>query len=256
MQFKSSNNFFKQNTGLVIRFDDICENMKWNFMEKCENLFDELNIKPILGVIPNNKDKELLKYKKKHNFWDIVRKWQRKGWTIAMHGYTHVYDTNTNKKDYFNYGGRSEFFGHSLKEQINRINLGLKKFNAENIAIRVFFAPNHTYDQNTFKALKNCGISEVIDGYGLTPYRYLNINFIPQLFYKNIILPYGIQSTQIHLNYWGEEDFKIFKRFIIKNKNKIITYDQVIKKVSNKFIDLSLNFVLEKALKIIRLFRV
>ena len=38
--------------------------------------------------------------------------------------------------------------------------------------------------------------------------RYKNLNFIPQLFYKEIMLPFGIQSTQIHLNYWKEEDFR------------------------------------------------
>lgn len=253
MQLKFLNQFISQNTGLLIRFDDICENMKWNFMENCESLFDELKIKPVLGVIPNNQDKELLKYKQKNNFWDIVRNWQNKGWTIAMHGNTHVYDSDTHKKDFFNYGGRSEFFGHPLNEQINRINLGLKKFKDERVNVRVFFAPNHTYDQNTFEALKKCGLYEVIDGYGLKPYRYLNIKFIPQLFYKNIMLPYGIQSTQIHLNYWDEQDFEVFKKFIIKNKKKIISYEEAIQKVSNNIINLSFNFVLEKTLKIIRL---
>ena len=38
-----------------------------------------------------------------------------------MHGYTHVYDNETKKKDYFNYGGKSEFYGHSIDEQILRI---------------------------------------------------------------------------------------------------------------------------------------
>ena len=27
-------------------------------MDKCEKLFDKFNIKPVLGVIPNNKDPE------------------------------------------------------------------------------------------------------------------------------------------------------------------------------------------------------
>ena len=39
------------------------------------------------------------------------------GWEICSHSYTHVYDNNTNKKDFFNYGGKSEFYGHSLIEQ-------------------------------------------------------------------------------------------------------------------------------------------
>ena len=44
---------------ILIRFDDIAENMNWDLMNKCEILFDELNIKPVMGVIPNNKDKDL-----------------------------------------------------------------------------------------------------------------------------------------------------------------------------------------------------
>ena len=52
---------FKKNTGLLIRIDDIAAHMKWDLIQKCEILFDELNIKPLLGVIPNNKDEEFLK---------------------------------------------------------------------------------------------------------------------------------------------------------------------------------------------------
>ena len=252
MPFGLLNQFISNNTSLLVRFDDICENMKWKYIEKCEILFDELNIKPVLGVIPNNRDNELLKYPNKKNFWEIVRNWQSKGWTIAMHGNSHVYDSETNKKDYFNYGGKSEFFGHSLEELMKRIKLGLEKFNSENIKIRTFFAPNHTYDKNTFLALKNFGINEIIDGYGLMPYLDHDIKFIPQLFYKNVMLPFGIQSTQIHLNYWDEKDFELFKKFIIKYKKKIITYDQAIAKGSNSFINLSINFFLKMGLKTLR----
>ena len=35
---------------------------------------------------------------KKENFWQKVRDWQNKGWEISMHGLTHVYDKETNKK--------------------------------------------------------------------------------------------------------------------------------------------------------------
>ena len=48
--------------------------------------------------------------------------------TIAMHGYNHLYDNETNKKDYFNYGGRSEFYGHSYETQLNKIRKGLEVF--------------------------------------------------------------------------------------------------------------------------------
>ena len=44
------------NQGLLIRLDDIAENMNWDLMEKCEKLFLKYNIKPVLGIIPNNKE--------------------------------------------------------------------------------------------------------------------------------------------------------------------------------------------------------
>ncbi len=227
--------YITENTGILIRLDDIAENMNWDLMEKSESLFEKYQIKPILGVIPNNKDNDLLSYPKKDNFWEQVRKWKDKGWEISMHGSTHVYDKNTKNDDYFGYGGDSEFCGHSLEIQTLKIKEGIKKFNDEKIEIRSFFAPNHTYDKNTFYALKNSGINEIIDGYGLMPYSENDIKFIPQLFYKLIALPFGIQSTQIHLNYWAEKDFNIFKKFIEKNSNKIITYQEALNKINNNY---------------------
>ena len=246
--------FISENTGIIIRIDDIAENMNWQLMEKCEELFDKYNIKPVLGVIPNNKDEELLNYPKKENFWELVRGWKRKGWEISMHGYSHVYSQSTKKKDYFGYGGKSEFFGIELEKQILKIKNGLEKFDNEKIKIRTFYAPNHTYDLNTFKALKKCNIRNIVDGYGLMPYEKDGLSFIPQLFYKTLILPFGVQSTQIHLNYWEEKDFKNFKNFIEKNQDKILSFDQALSKVNNSLFYKLINFSLEKILKLLRFF--
>ncbi len=245
--------YVSDNTGILIRLDDIAENMNWDLMKKTELLFEKYNIKPVLGVIPNNKDSHLLEYPKGNNFWDKVRDWQKKGWEIAMHGDTHVYENNSNKNDYFSYGGGSEFFGHSLDKQTLKIKNGLQKFNKENIKIRNFYAPNHNYDKNTFVALKNCGINEVIDGYGLMPYKENDIKFIPQLFHKVVFLPFGIQSTTIHLNYWNEKDFNNFEKFIEKNADKIITYDQAIKKINNSLFYSLIKILMKKSLQTIRL---
>ena len=244
----------KKNTGILIRFDDISANMNWDLMDKCEELFDKNNIKPVMGVIPNNKDKELLSYPKRENFWKIVERWKLKNWEIAMHGYTHLYDSNTDKKDYFNYGGKSEFFGHPIDIQLKKIKNGLQIFRENNIEIRVFYAPNHTYDRNTFEALKAAGINQVIDGYGLMPYKNYNIQFIPQLFYKLYILPYGIQTTQIHLNYWNENDYKNFEKFIKKNLNYIINYDEALSKSSDQIQIKILNFVVKNLIRTKRFF--
>jgi len=115
-------------TGLLIRMDDITENMNWKHMDKCELLFDKFNLRPLLGVIPENQDPELLKYPKNSNFWKRVESWKKKGWEISMHGYSHLYERQTNRKDIFNYGGGSEFFGLDYENQLNKIKSGLEKF--------------------------------------------------------------------------------------------------------------------------------
>jgi predicted deacetylase len=246
--------YINNNTGILIRIDDVCENMDWELMRKLELLFDNYSIKPVLGVIPNNKDKEFLSFPRNNNFWEQVRKWQDKGWEIVQHGYTHIYDKLCEKKsDYFNYGGGSEFFGHSLEIQEERIKNGLEKFKKEKINVRSFFAPNQTYDDNTFTALKNCGIKEVIDGYGLMPYTEKNIKFIPQLFEKVILLPFGIQSTKLHLHVWTEADYNSFENFIKKNSNRILCYDEALKKVNDNLFYRMLRFFTSKILKFKRI---
>lgn len=243
-------------TGLLLRMDDISENMNWSLMDKCEKLFDKYKIKPLLGIIPINKDPELLKYPYNSKFWERVTDWKNKGWEITMHGFNHLYtQKSNNKKDIFNYGGSSEFYGLKYSEQLSKIQSGLSEFNKRNIKVRSFFAPNHIYDKNTLKALKESGIKIIIDGYGLFPYFKDQILFVPQLFYKEIILPFGIQSTQMHINYWKEKDFVNFENLINKINKKVITLDYIIN-ISNPSIFQSVvNYSVEKTLKTIRVFR-
>ena len=129
----------------------------------------------------------------------------------------------------------------------------LKKFEEEKIKIRTLFAPNHTYDKNTFIALKNCGINQVLDGCGLMPYMENEIKFVPQLFEKVILFPFGIQSTQLHLNTWKQEDFNNFEKFIDKNSNKIITFDQASQKINNNFFYKFINILSKKFLRLKRI---
>ena len=70
--------YISENTGILIRLDDIAENMNWSLMKKCELLFDKHNIKPLLGVISNNKDPKLLSYERNDNFWEQLRSWKKK----------------------------------------------------------------------------------------------------------------------------------------------------------------------------------
>ena len=242
-------NFIKKYTKLLIRIDDVAENMKWNYMDKCEKLFDKLNIKPLVGIIPLNEDPEFNKYPKNKNFWSRVEDWQKKGWEITMHGCNHLYTQKSDKNDIFNYGGDSEFYGLNYSMQFKKIKTGLDEFKKRNIYVRSFFAPNHIYDQNTLKALKSSEIKIIIDGYGLFPFYKNEILFIPQLFYKEIILPFGIQSTQIHLNQWDDEHFAKFKNFIMKKNEKITDLNYILSIKQPNFLKNLTNYLVELSLK-------
>ena len=244
-----------KNTGLLIRMDDIAENMNWHLMDKCELLFDKYQIKPLLGVIPKNRDPELLKFNKNNEFWKRVMGWKNKGWEITMHGCNHLYTQKSDKNDIFNYGGNSEFYGLNYHTQLEKIKNGLEVFKKKEIKIRSFFAPNHIYDANTLAALKNSDIKIIIDGYGLFPYYRDKILFVPQLFFKEILLPFGVQSTQVHMNNWDDPYCENFHKFINKNKKKITDLDHIIELANPHIIQKPVNYLVEKTLKTIRLFR-
>ena len=46
-------------------------------------LLNQYNLKPVMGVIPNNKDEELLKYPKRENFWQIIQNWISNDWKYS-----------------------------------------------------------------------------------------------------------------------------------------------------------------------------
>ena len=72
MKILKISKFIDDNTGILVRIDDVAENMNWPIMKKVEKILNEYNIKPVVGVIPNNHDENLLSFPKESNFWEIV----------------------------------------------------------------------------------------------------------------------------------------------------------------------------------------
>ena len=72
---------------------------------------------------------------------------------------------------------------------------------------------------------------------------------------KEIFLPIGIQSTQIHLNYWDENYYQKFENFINKNYNKIIDMNYLLTLNKFNFFKNIVNSTVEKSLKLLRNFR-
>lgn len=165
------------NIKILVRCDDICPTMDYNRFEQARELFEMLNIKPLLGVVPECMDPELLIDSEHVDFWNDMLQLQKEGYTLAMHGYQHVYDSNIRGK--VNLGFKSEFAGHSLEEQIEKIRKGKEILKGHGIETDIFFAPAHSYDDNTLRALAVNGFKYMSDGWSSKPYKKHGIICIP-----------------------------------------------------------------------------
>jgi predicted deacetylase len=210
----------------IIRLDDACPTMeilKWN---KIESLFDKYKIKPIVAVIPDNKDIELKIDKYDLYFWDKIKRWEEKGWTIGLHGYQHL--CQINKYGIISINKKSEFAGLSLEEQKIKLKKAIKIFKEKKIIPKVWIAPRHNFDKTTLIALKDeCNINLISDGIALKPYYDMNFYWVPQQFWHFRKMPFGIYTCCIHPNTMSDIEFNKIKKFIDNNYKSFISFNDI-----------------------------
>ena len=210
----------------IIRLDDACEKMdveKWDRMEK---LLDKYKVKPLVGVIPHCEDPMMDKYDSDAEFWNKVGIWKNKGWTIAMHGYNHVYSTTCGGINPVN--KRSEFAGLSYEDQAEKIERGWEILNGNGFHPEVFFAPSHTFDENTLKALKNKTTIRVIsDTIASDVYKKDDFWFIPQQSGSVRKLPLKTVTFCYHPNTMTDKSFEILEAFLDSYQNRFTEYTEL-----------------------------
>ena len=126
---------------ILIRFDDICPTMDFEQFHIATSMMDEYQIKPLIGVVPDCKDADLHISDEKSDFWNYVLALQKNGYTIAMHGLHHVFDSP--HKGVVNNRVGSEFSGLSLEVQVEKIRKGKEILKSHGIETDIFFAPAH-----------------------------------------------------------------------------------------------------------------
>lgn len=211
------------------RIDDISNYMHNDNFLKIVSLFKKYNIKPLLGVIPNNEDNKLHRFGKvKFNFWKKIKELKNIGWSISMHGGNHVYE-NSNS-GILKYPKKSEFAGLSIENQRKKIKEGKKIMIENKLETDIFMAPSHSFDNITLKVLEEEGFNYVTDGLFLENFKLNghNIIFIPQVSSKVIPGFLKIQTICLHPNNWTENDFILLENEIIKYKNKIVNFEELL----------------------------
>lgn len=202
----------------LIRLDDASEYMDVPRWQRLERLLDRYGIRPLVGVIPRNEDETLVgKYPRDEGFWSKVRAWEAKGWTIAMHGYAHVYASRDGGLNPVHL--RSEFAGLPLQAQRDKLREGLLVFRAQHLEPKIFFAPAHTFDRQTLEALRlESSIRIISDTVAADVYFQDGFYFIPQQAGRVRSLPFKVTTFCYHPNTMGETDFSLLESFLKKNQ--------------------------------------
>lgn len=210
---------------ITIRMDDITPDMDWIKFKRFKNLLDEHNIKPLIGVVPDNRDRSLSKTEPRDGFWDYVKELQEHGWIVAMHGYNHVYTTRN--PGMFPVGNKSEFAGVSYDRQYEMIKEGRRTLQSRGIVTDIFMAPSHSFDSKTLRALKDNGFYIVTDGFGITPYRMAGLVFYPISVNRKKSLEDirdGIVTFVYHANTMTDRDFVNLEKLL--DSGKVVSYEE------------------------------
>ena len=221
----------------LIRLDDACPTMnheRWGHMEA---ILDTYDIKPLVGVIPHNEDPRQLIDLADTKFWSLVNAWEQKGWAIALHGYNHCYTSKNGLKGLNPFWKYSEFAGLPIEVQREKIRLGVSIMQENSIFPKYFFAPGHTFDENTLTALRDeSDIRIISDTIARKPYRYGNFIFIPQFggHCQEMKIP-GIFTFCLHPSTMSNESFDKTAKFLQNHSHEFTSFDALyLKNVGKK----------------------
>lgn len=212
----------------ILRLDDACEKMDIEKWDRMEQLLDKYAVKPLVGVIPHCEDPMMDDYPIDSSFWRKVNDWISKDWSIAMHGYNHVYSTDCGGINPIN--KRSEFAGEPLEVQKEKIRKGISVMREHGINPKIFFAPSHTFDKNTLLALKaESDINIISDTIANDVYYQDDFQFVPQQSGRVRKLPFKVVTFCYHPNMMQENDFVYLEQFLEKNVALFTRFELVVK---------------------------
>jgi predicted deacetylase len=210
----------------LVRFDDICPTMNWATWDRIEAVLDELSIQPIVAVVPDNQDPNLDTAPARHDFWERVRRWQKAGWFIALHGYQHRYVTRD--AGLMGINPFSEFAGLPYETQRLKLVNALGIMRQHGVEPDGWVAPGHSFDATTVRVLLELGIELISDGFYRRPVRYLGATWIPQQIWRFRPMPFGVWTVCVHGNTLTDPAFDALKADLVRFAPQITSVHAVL----------------------------
>ena len=213
-------------TKYLLRFDDVCPGMNWAVWREVQSVLDSNGVRPLLAIVPDNRDSFLNVAPPRADFWEQARNWQGRGWTMGLHGYRHEYTTT--ESGIIGRNRYSEFAGLGRAAQLAKIRNATAIFAHQNLTPRVWVAPAHSFDDVTLGVLAECGIRRISDGYSVLPHvDARGLLWIPQQLGRFRSMPAGVWTVCCHINGWTAEDIRQFARDVERYGDRIAGFEEI-----------------------------
>lgn len=209
----------------LLRFDDICPTMRWDIWPEIESALIHYHVKPILAIVPDNRDPVLQVAPPAIDFWQRARRWQEMGWTIAMHGYQHLYVAN--HAGLVQLRKKSEFASLPAPVQKEKLLRGSEIFARQGIKSRVWIAPGNAFDKVTVSLLPQVGIDTISAGWFWSPFiGPLGTTWMPCQLSILRPVPPGVWTVCYHHNSWESSDLSDFFKGLERYHDDIVSLDE------------------------------
>ena len=199
----------------LVRFDDLCPTMRWETWDAAEEILDRLGVRPVVAIVPDNRDEVLVIDPPRADFWERARGWKAKGWAIALHGFQHVYDSP--HAGLLRLRKKSEFAGVPEGTQAARLDQGLAILRREGLDPDVWIAPGHSFDATTVRLLRERGIRIISDGLFSRVVDHLGSTWVPQQLFGFQEERRGVWTVCYHSNEWSPGDLARFERELTRH---------------------------------------
>lgn len=207
----------------LIRFDDLCPTMDRARWARNELLMRRFGAKPIIAVVPDNRDPELVRSEADPEFWGHMRELQADGWTVGLHGFQHL--CQARGRGLVPLHGRSEFAGLPEQEQREKLDRGLEILREHGLEPTVWVAPRHGFDATTLRILRELGIGIVSDGLRVFPHRKKGVFWLPQQLWEPEQRRRGVWTILIHSNTQTGAQFDRLERFLAAHAQQVTAVD-------------------------------
>lgn len=210
----------------LLRIDDLCPTVSAQRWQQFQALIEEFHLRPILAVVPDNRDPELQVSPPDPAFWDGIRALEAKGAAIGLHGYQHL--CATRGRSLVDLHRISEFAGIPAATQRAWIGEGVRILRGHGLNPNIWIAPRHGFDRNTLAALREERILLLSDGFARGPFLQGGLTWIPQQLWAPVEKERGLWTICVHPNTARDAEIAALRDFLTIHAAQFTSLDRVV----------------------------